>query len=402
MTLANQEHFMLSARRILIEGDEHFLEQDIEQLVSNFWNRESLADIKFLLTEALSSLKASRKDTSAYALHEALLQGDPFAIEKEMKKPSSALLFGISELMLLAKFYMVSYERMENESDKYLTLIEAGNDVQLQAPDGSTFLQMLKGKIFDPNILEQLIEKGADPTAVDEFGQSFFFSYRLEITKSLIETIKKKGWSFRGTMGQDLASKIIAKPLNETSIDVLKILMQENADSETFFNPMLIKVIENKNVRAIDLLLENSSIDFNQKSHEVTPLIVAIKSQDFSTIEKLLKKKMNPNQVIETHDLTTFKPNYISLLDYLILKINPPNFKITELLLKYGADLNQVDTNQNSLLHSAVINKNLPVIEYLLSKRINKDLKNKEGMAALELAGRMQQGNLYELIAKSS
>jgi hypothetical protein len=94
------------------------------------------------------------------------------------------------------------------------------------------------------------------------------------------------------------------------------------------------------------------------------------------------------------------------IVDYLITKGADPNSKgssvfsplyyavfrghlnVVEALLKAGADLSQ-STLGMSLLHTAVITKNRPMAELLVSKGISINLKDKYGLTALHMASEL-------------
>ncbi|EAC3818518.1 ankyrin repeat domain-containing protein [Listeria monocytogenes] len=75
--------------------------------------------------------------------------------------------------------------------------------------------------------------------------------------------------------------------------------------------------------------------------------------------------------------------------------------KIDDFLTKYG--INSVDRDNRSLLMSAVVERKMSVIEYLIEKDSNLNLQDKNGMTALHLAAMHDYAEIVEyLISKEA
>lgn len=112
-------------------------------------------------------------------------------------------------------------------------------------------------------------------------------------------------------------------------------------------------------------------------------------------LENLIKKGLNPKTQAKNLLFHCIKENFIEGVSYLVsqhnINVNMDNygknvlfhardFNQMELLIKYGADINSVDENGNSLL----FNENLNVIKFFIAKGININHLNHSGLNFLD------------------
>ncbi len=62
----------------------------------------------------------------------------------------------------------------------------------------------------------------------------------------------------------------------------------------------------------------------------------------------------------------------------------PDHLESTKLLIKYGADINSIDKNNNSIFHTAVENCHYDIVKILLDNNVNQDLTDGDGNTALQ------------------
>jgi ankyrin repeat protein len=227
MYLAKQKNLFLYGLTLkkLIDKDEDILEQDIEGLLAYLLEISPIA--LSLVKKAFSSLPVKQRKSQAYALHAAILEDQPQILEL-MDKPSSTLLFGLSELMSLFILYdPLNKQTLDNE--KIATLIEAGADIHTQAPDGSTLLHHAVKRGSAP-IIQLLIEKGADPTLQDNEGKTPFHQYH-HLSLRLMHLIAEKGWDLTGQLGVDLLKCCLRSHFLEEDKEIFKHLILCQAGS---------------------------------------------------------------------------------------------------------------------------------------------------------------------------
>lgn len=112
-------------------------------------------------------------------------------------------------------------------------------------------------------------------------------------------------------------------------------------------------------------------------------------------LENLIKKGLNPKTQAKNLLFHCIKENFIEGVSYLVsqhnINVNMDNygknvlfhardFNQIELLIKYGADINSVDENGNSLL----FNENLNVIKFFIAKGVNINHLNHSGLNFLD------------------
>lgn len=81
-----------------------------------------------------------------------------------------------------------------------------------------------------------------------------------------------------------------------------------------------------------------------------------------------------------------FQPIYVELLRLHLDKNATENKEMVELLIEYGADVNHIDQTGNTPLMHAVIGGKPKIVEYLILKGANQDLKNPQSKTALDIA----------------
>jgi ankyrin repeat protein len=398
MFLAKQEDLSRYKAKfdILIEHDNHILEQDIEGLLAHLLDISTLVmpcPAKVLIKKAYFSLNAKQRASPTYALHAAILEGQTQILEL-VKKPSSTSLFGLSEPMsLLAFLYHPSKLKM------LVTLIEGGANIHAQAPDGSTLLHQA-AKRGDAALVKLLIEKGINPTVLDKKGKTAFDQYDGPLSLEFIDVMTEKGWDVTGQLGLDLLKCVLRRHFLHRDKEIFDRLIQGKAGSQIEKNHLLVQAIARENSEAIEIFLKDPLANLNDSYLGQTPLSWAISQGNLDLFRLLLEKKADPN-IPSMHGFPKKKED--PLQQILLSTIErEKGFQMADLLLQHGADLSSVDENKNSLLHLAVINDDLPLATYLLSKGIPANLKNDQNLTPLEIAARHYRGELYDLLKKAN
>ncbi|KAI4261765.1 MAG: hypothetical protein L6R42_003040 [Xanthoria sp. 1 TBL-2021] len=123
----------------------------------------------------------------------------------------------------------------------------------------------------------------------------------------------------------------------------------------------LLAAVKEENItKAKDLLRKGADVD-TQDSRGFTPLLVAVREQNFELANLLLSYKADVNgRVRSTLTSTPFTP--------LALAVDRRSVAIINLLLDHGADINQPYSRQMTPLHYAVLYKDIDVINTLLDR----------------------------------
>lgn len=219
-----------------------------------------------------------------------------------------------------------------------------------------------------------LIENGANINAVDIEGWSAL-SYAvnngdIEIAKLLL-TNKAK------IKGELLLA--IKSPIVESSINIMKLLIDNKANinytDENGFNPLNI-AIESGDMELTKFLITNGANVNSLMQDGVSLIGYAIAQNNMDLLQILIENGANVNYT-----------NGDSWADTPLMTSSRLGLdNVVRILLTRNADINAVDMNGNTALHTAALNSQLSVVKLLLEKNPNLDIQNKVGNTALHLA----------------
>ena len=128
----------------------------------------------------------------------------------------------------------------------------------------------------------------------------------------------------------------------------------------------------------------------NAKTSEGVPMLcVAARNDHMDQIEWLLSLGADINAISGDR-------GYSPVMDAVWRK----NFKITEYLIKKGADLGIVSTDGQPILVLAVGNGNEKIVKLLLESGADPDVKDSMGMSARQYANLFKKPGLVDLMEK--
>ena len=270
---------------------------------------------------------------------------------------------------------LILLEKSAENSAKIIDIIIGKTDKNLinESLDGKTPLIIAVGNSY-LETAKKLIENGANVNAVDNEGWSAL-SYAvnngdIEIAKILLENNAKIN-------GELLLA--INSPIAESRIDMMKLLIENKADinytDENGLSPLSI-AIENGDIEATKFLITNKANLNILTSDGISLIGYAISQNNMDLLQILIENGADINYSGGDYQLAT------PLMTASRLGLD----NVVRILLTRNVNINAVDINGNTALHTSAGNSQLSVIKLLLEKNPNLDIQNKVGNTALHLA----------------
>lgn len=196
-----------------------------------------------------------------------------------------------------------------------------------------------------PDLIELLIEKGIDVNSLDKRGRTALYlacyDYKVDSAKTLVAN------------GAEINISGEYNPL-------------DMASSNSYYGTEIV-----------ELLLENNAdVNLICRGTQVTPLMGALHQKKTAALKLLLNAGANTNHVDANGESPLGRVSYFDFPEHV------------SLVLDFKAKIDFQDKEGNSALHIATERKNKKVIEVLIKRGININLKNKDGETAKDLAKR--------------
>jgi uncharacterized protein len=238
----------------------------------------------------------------------------------------------------------------QGATDSVRALIDAGADLNLADPDGTSALVMsIVNMHFDTATL--LIEKGANPNVADASGMTALYA-AVDVHTS-----------------GPLINRPSRKPTGEADALVLvKLLLEHGANPNSRLKTPTLQRFHNGG----DPLLTDGA----------TPLMRAAKSTDVAAVRLLLQNGANPG--LTTKNLTTALM-FAAGLGGGRGRSDDDAIDTITLCLEAGADVNAFNTNGQTALHVATERSN-KIVRFLAEHGAELDLKDKDGRTPLDIA----------------
>lgn len=199
----------------------------------------------------------------------------------------------------------------------------------------------------------------------------------------------------------DLVCKKYEKELeNEAAQEIIDFLFSIKTNFNSFSNEngenIWMLAIQNNNDYLFDRLINenNESLNFQDET-EQTPLFFAINSLNPYYVEKILKRKADPNHLDYMHNNALLYAIGQEVWTYEDIQ---DKHKIVQCLLDYRADFNHKNKHGESALSLAIHKKDMDIVAMLLWKGANllhnpaKFIKSQD-MFHLNAAGTFEMGN---------
>ena len=346
--------------------------------------------IKFLIEKGADSSFKNKKGLSALDFAERsndenlkrALQGiDTF---DEKKKDESHTKLKANQMKTIAT---KSYSNARSKIDSNRP--ERENLKEVTKREGVSLKRLLSNAEFNPQKIKQAINQGADIETKDSKGETAAFWAVKKKNTVLFEWLVRKGavLNHKNNAGQsikDLAIKAKWYKIKKWVNFYLRFRFLQSTQKK-FYSPEDIRKFVQIGVPVDDRNLDGE-----------TPLTSSLKLKDKKTFNFLLDNKADPN-IPNAQGMTPLKMikkgSFTDLLDktsqmaknsnlrrYLkVVKFNEDEIKKA---IQEGADINTVDALGNSALIIAVIKKNTSLIDYLIEKGADKEIKNLKGKNA--------------------
>ena len=232
-------------------------------------------------------------------------------------------------------------------------LVSNNANVNAQDSDGNTPLHTFLGR---SNMVEKLLKNGADPNVKNNFGIS---PYMMMLEEDRIKEYPK-------VLQQMLAFKADVGSTNKLGETILHLAARLEMN-ETFENAL----------KGCDLCTRD--VNGNNVLHAL------VRTQNTAMISKVLEKAPELLKDVNIRGLTPLG-ELVRRAERAPYWIDDKFIAAARMLVNAGADPNATDEQGRTMLHYAVHQKQLPLVEFLMLKKINPDTPDKDGRTALHIA----------------
>lgn len=322
-------------------------------------------------------------------------------------------------------------------------LLDSGADINQADTQGNTPL-MKACVVGNGAVVELLINRGAYLLAKNKSKKSCYDLAHSNKRSNVLSILAKNGLDGKTVIQDDVSDSNFRMQLISGSYALIQHLINLGANVNgvyvqrggyedhqgvrqyyTSTQPMLHAATKNKDFNVAKLLVEKGAkidaVDHN--GH--TALYAAVVNNRLDIVKYLVEKGLDVKALCQNGDTLLMKACYIANMDmvnYLIekgLDVNEQGtskgassliccvesnsadkFKVMELLLLKGADINYCAAKTGTALHRACALFDLPAIEFLLSKKANPNVKNEQGETALDLAKKDNRADVVALLKK--
>ncbi|WP_417559027.1 ankyrin repeat domain-containing protein [Mesoflavibacter zeaxanthinifaciens] len=303
----------------------------------------------------------------------------------------------------------------------YDLLIKHGADVKNDiTPKGANALLLIVPNLTNLKMVDYFTSKGLKLNSIDKDGNNVFNYTAEKGNKKMLEILIHKGLSYKSLNKNGGNAMIFATKGSRSgynSLEFFKYLenlgINPNITNNDGVTPLHNLAYSNKNVATINYFI-NKGIDVNQADgNGNTILINAVASNSLEIIKLFVDKTKNINHVNKegqsaltksirnNSKIVKFLINKgadVSVIDkkgnhlgyYLFNTYNVKNLKEfqtkLEILQANGLDVSKPQKNENTLYHLAVDKRNMSMLKFIKSYKININTKNSEGLTALQKA----------------
>lgn len=267
-------------------------------------------------------------------------------------------------------------------------LIENGSNINIRGNVGRSLLHIAvnKGK---PEMVELLLEKGADVNACDSYGSTPIAS-ALTTSPEIVEILKKAGARGVERLASDEGDEIL-KTIVDGNVDKVRQMVENDA-----------KLV---NARGhIDYTVKQGIITKNYVSSNATPLLIAAIAGKTEIVKYLVDKgaKIDRRSQVTYAMTENDKSENYSSYDWtaLIGAVSAGNADIAKFLISSRAKIDATTSRGLSPLLIAVREKNMAISEMLLAAGADYNTRDASGSSVIEQANRIGDIGIIDLLKK--
>jgi len=277
------------------------------------------------------------------------------------------------------------------EIDKYIQLLlSKGADINARGVVGRTpLVSAIRNKDIETETIELLIKVGADINAVDDYGNSILHiaaANSLDSVKFLIN----HGANINILNPHDNRN-VLVSAVEYIKEDIVKYLLEQGADVNTkdqYGKTALNYALEYEFSDIAMLLDAHSAVSSSQEEiATASKSAVEINIPEIEPEEVVQVKTLD--DAIKAKDIDAVKKYYArekqtaDILDLSVSSINAGSLEIFLYFISQGQDIGFVDSDGYSFLHDAVLNNEIKIVEYLLGKGLDINIRTHDKKTGL-------------------
>ena len=266
----------------------------------------------------------------------------------------------------------------QKDDPVYIKILkEAGADINVKNDYGITPLMVACSRGTNIEVIDYLIENGANIKQLDHYGSDAFMYAMANSNINIIKHLVDLGADIhtKSGNGENILMAALEKGADLEKIKyILSLGIDINEKSKDGEQAISKATYSNPNLDVLDFLVKNGA-DLSFKANfdsGVNLLFYAAHNENEEIIEYLIKKGLDINSPSRAGETP------------LLAAARNPNINVFKKLIESGADINVKDNkDMDALGYAAAFNPNLQLIKFLLDKGFDFHKKRKNGRNAV-------------------
>ncbi len=245
--------------------------------------------------------------------------------------------------------------------------LEQGIDINSKNSDGDTALHIAVDRDYN-DVAKLLIDKGADVNAKDKRNETPLYNAIYNSNKDLVSLLVNKGADVNFSASE--GDSILYEAIWMDDFDIVKILVDNGAKYDVKDKDGLTALYEAISQGSMDMVKL-----FISKGIDKYSIHMAACAGDLAKVQEFIEQ----GTAVDANDAAGWTA--------LVWAVNAGQTDVAEFLINNNANVNVKYGRQNqSLLHSAIQTDSVKLIELLIEKGINVNVKNRAGQTPLYAA----------------
>jgi ankyrin repeat protein len=224
----------------------------------------------------------------------------------------------------------------------------------------------MKSNTLSPiNFIYKVIERGDYPKVLELYIKSFTSNYFLDVNNILLKAILCNRY--------ETCKFLLKSNVDPNTTISNKELIERFYEPEYQYCSLLFYAIDQQYYTIADLLIEygaNVNMTFivyieHERNNVFTLLELFVRANNIQNVKYILDKGASIHNSSLFNIITTFNDEN-----------EPINIEMVDLLLKYGAKVDQLDDTSETLLFTAISDKNVNLVILLLEYNANPNHRN--------------------------